>query len=475
MNAIRFGTDGWRAIIAEDFTFANVRLVANAVAATVHNRSRSPRLVVGYDTRFASDRFALAVAEVLTAAGVRVLLADRPVPTPVLSYAIVDTGADGGIMITASHNPAAWNGIKIKTRDGGAAGSDEVAIIERQLAIQAAERQAPPRQSIEAAVQAGQLERLNLLPRYIARLHELVDLPALRQSGLTIVADSLYGSGGGLLAELLSGATTVVEELHGQPNPLFPGLHGPEPVATNLVALGERVRLSGADVGLALDGDADRIGLVDELGRYVNQQRVFTLLTLYLLEIQGRRGPIVKSVNATTLLDRLAAAWELPVTVTPVGFKYLGPTLQATAGLIAGEESGGFAFQGHIPERDGLLAGLYLLDYQRRLRLPMSGLIARLHERLGPAEYDRLDLTFAAAERESLTERVQSAAPLRLADRAVEAIDRLDGTKFQLAGGSWLLIRFSGTEPLLRLYAEGETTAEVAQLLAAGRAIVGLG
>ncbi|MCC6629448.1 MAG: phosphoglucomutase/phosphomannomutase family protein, partial [Chloroflexi bacterium] len=286
--------------------------------------------------------------------------------------------------------------------------------------------------------------------------------------------DAMHGAGGGQFPTLLAGGSTRVVEINGQPNPAFPGLRGPEPVAVNLTQLGRVVAESHSALGLALDGDADRIGMVDERGRFVTLQQVFALLVVYLVEQRGWRGPIVKSVNATSMLDRLAQEYGLPVHTTPVGFKYLGPALIEHQGLIAGEESGGFAFRGHIPERDGVLAGLFLVDLVRRVGQPASAVVAALHEKIGAFAYDRLDLTFDPARRQALLERAEAAQPARLADRRVLAITDLDGVKFELEDGCWLLIRFSGTEPLLRLYAEGRDAAEVARLLEQARALLGL-
>lgn len=474
MSSIHFGTDGWRAIIAEDFTFANVRLVARAIADSLAPADSRPAVVVGYDTRFASDRFAVAVAEVLTAQDVHVTLADRPCPTPALAYTITRRDTSGGVMVTASHNPAGFNGIKVRTHYGGAASSDDVAVIERDIERHAATAGSIDRLSLKAAEDGGLLVRLNVIPDYHARLAELVDLEPLRQAGLTVMTDAMFGAGAGHLPALLGGGSTRVVEINGQHNPAFPGLRGPEPIASNLTQLSKLVAESRSALGLALDGDADRIGLVDEHGRFINTQQVFAILTLYLLEQRNWRGPIVKAVNATTMLDQIADSYQLETHTTPVGFKSLGPRLAEVDGLIAGEESGGFAFHQHIPERDGILAGLFLLDYMHRLGCPASGLVERLRERVGTFAYDRHDLTFEASQRDVLLERAHAARPARLADRPVLDISYQDGVKFVLEDGCWLLLRFSGTEPLLRLYAEGRSDGEVARLLQRGREILGL-
>jgi phosphomannomutase len=328
--------------------------------------------------------------------------------------------------------------------------------------------------SLADAEAAGRLERVDLIPDYHARLTKLVDLDAIRQAGVTIVVDAMHGAGGGQFPAMLSGDSTRVIEINGQINPAFPGIRGPEPIAANLVHLSRVVADSRSALGLALDGDADRIGFVDEQGRYVNQQQVFALLALYLIEQRGRKGPIVKAVNASVMLDQIAAQHRLELYITPVGFTHLGPKLAEVNGLIAGEESGGFAFRGHLPERDGMLAGLYLIDFMRRLDCSASDLVSLLTERFGPYAYDRLDLPFDPDQRARLTERARAAQPSRLADRAVQEISYQDGVKFILEDGCWLLIRFSGTEPLLRLYAEGRSPEEVGRLLARGRELLDL-
>ncbi len=471
---IEFGTDGWRAIIAEDFTFENVRYCAQAVADYLHATGLAARgLVVGYDTRFASDRFAAAVAEVAAANEVPVYLCDRPEPTPVVSYTVLHRRAGGGVVITSSHNPAPYNGFKYKPDYAGSASPEIVAALEDRIRVhQAAED--VQRMPFAEALKAGRVQMIDARSPYVARLGELVDLARLRASGLHVVHDALYGAGLGYFATLLGGGATRVDALHAEINPNFPGIHGPEPIPPNVDALLAAVPRLGADVGLATDGDADRIGLVDEQGRFVNQLEVYGLLLLYLLEVRGERGAVVRSLTSTAMADRLAAAYGLPVYETQVGFKYVGPKMLETNAIMGGEESGGYGFRGHIPERDAILAGLYLLDLRLQMQRPLSAIVRYLHEKAGESYYDRHDVAFPPDQRAAIEARVSAATPTSIAGLRVVRIDDLEGRKFYLEDGSWLLIRFSGTEPLLRIYTETTSPERVGQILAAGHEITGV-
>lgn len=470
---IKFGTDGWRAIIAEDFTFANVRACAAAVVRFLRSRGLQGRpFVVGHDTRFASEDFAAAVAEVTAAAGVRTLLADRPCPTPAVSFAILERGAGGAAVITASHNPWRYNGFKYKPEYAGSASPEIVAAIEAELPDVLA-GPPPARLALPEAEAQGLLERFDPRPGYLARLGALVDLDALRRAGLRIAVDAMYGTGVGYFPELLDGGTTTVVELHSERNPIFPGIASPEPITRNLEELCALVARERFDAGIANDGDADRVGLVDERGRFINQLQVFALLTYYLLEYRGERGPIVKSVTTTQMVQRLGEQYGVPVYETQVGFKYLGPKMLEVGALIGGEESGGYGFRGHIPERDGILAGLYLLDFIARTGKRPSELLDELFARVGPHFYDRIDLHLSEEERPKVLARAQAARPDAIAGLRVTAVDTTDGFRFTLDGRGWLLLRFSGTEPLLRIYTEVDDEALVSRVLDAGRELVG--
>ena len=470
---IKFGTDGWRGIIAEDFTFDNVRVCAQGVADYLNGASLAHRgLVVGYDTRFASEDFAAAAAEVAAANGIRVYLCQEATPTPVISYAILVKQAGGAIVISASHNPASWNGFKYKLESACSASPEVIAELEGHISrIQASGmvKQMP----LDQALEDGMVARFDPSPPYLHHIRELVDLERLRQSGLKVMVDSMYGAGAGYFRSILSGGTTEVTEIHAERNPLFPGLQ-PEPIASNLGELSARVKGDGASVGLATDGDADRIGIIDERGEFLTPLQVFPLLALYLLEVCDRRGAIIKTITSTSMLYRLGELYEVPVHETPVGFKHVAPKMIAEDALIGGEESGGFAFRGHMPERDGILSGLLFLDLMIREQKSPSQLIDYLFSKVGPHCYERIDIEFPAREQEAITHRLSRSRPSHIDNTAVTGLETSDGFRFLLADRTWLLIRFSGTEPILRIYAESDSPARVKRLLAAGRRMAGV-
>ena len=470
---IKFGTDGWRGVIAEDFTFDNVRLCAQGTANMLAVNHDDRPVVVGYDTRFASKQFSEAVAEVFAGNGLHVLLADRPAPTPAVGYNLVARGAGSGVVVTASHNPPEWNGYKFKPDYGGSASPEIVADLERHVAR--AEREAQPKvKSLAEGAKHGLIEYFDPEPLYLENLGRLVDLDGIRQAGLRVAVDSMHGSGARYLARLVTGDSTSVVELRAERNPSFPGMIQPEPLPQNLARLMSEVAESDADVGLATDGDADRLGVVDAHGSFVTTLEAFALLCYYELEVLGNRGPLVRSITMTSMIDKLGKAYGVPVFDTPVGFKYLGPVMMREDALTAGEESGGYAFRGNIPERDGILSGLMILDLMVKTGKSVSELLSVLRDTVGPHYYDRLDLQFDAAEREAIERRVGSARPLQFAGRRVEDIDTRDGYRFVLPDGYWSLIRFSGTEPLLRVYAEGDSPDMVQTLLSEARSLAGV-
>ncbi|MBK7127281.1 MAG: phosphoglucomutase/phosphomannomutase family protein [Dehalococcoidia bacterium] len=469
-NPVHFGTDGWRAIIAETFTFENVMACAQAAAdhfAATYGKGQP--MVVGYDTRFLSDEFALSVARVLAGNGFRVQLANRPAPTPALSYRIIETQACGGIVVTSSHNPFRWNGIKVKPHYGGSASPEFVAEIERRvpaiLATPGAVKLAPST--------AESIERFDPLPGYLATLGEKVDIQRIKAAGLRVAVDPMYGSGAGLFEELLAGGKSTVTEIHSERNPAFPGIRAPEPIESNL---GEFMHLMASrryDIGIANDGDADRVGLVDEKGNYVDQLRAFALLVNYMLGERGLRGPIVKSVTTTNMAALLAKHYGVDLFETPVGFKHIGPLMMEKDALIGGEESGGYGFRGHLPERDGILAGLYLLDYAAATGKPPSELLERVFQITGPHYYERIDIELEPGSNERFKANLDAARPGEIAGRPVRSSDRTDGWRFFIDEG-WLLFRLSGTEPLLRIYTEVTASTLVRPVLDAGRQIAGL-
>ncbi|MBI3953497.1 MAG: phosphoglucomutase/phosphomannomutase family protein [Chloroflexi bacterium] len=471
---IKFGTDGWRALIAEGFTFANVRACAAGVACLVQAGPRPQRgVVIGYDTRFGSEAFASAAAEVVAGAGLPVTLGDRAASTPALAFAVVTQNAAGGIVITSSHNPWDWNGFKYKPDYGGSA--TEAITRELEAAANAAVPRALDRLPLDVARREGKLSFLDPRPQYFRQLASLIDLERLRGAGLRVAVDSMHGAAAGYLAGLLKGGRTAVRELHGRRDPLFRGVGGrPEPIEPHLGALRRAIQRGRFHVGLATDGDGDRLGVLDERGRFVTQLQVYGLLALYMLEVRGERGPLVKALTSTAMAEKLGRLYHVPVFETAVGMKHLGSVFRREQALFGGEESGGFVFRGHIPERDGVLSALAFLDLMVALGKTPAQLVKYLYEKAGPHHYRRVDVTFPAAERERIAARLAAAEPRRLAGEAVSERDSLDGTRFRFADGSWLLIRFSGTEPLLRLYAEATSPKRVEALLKAGRELAGV-
>lgn len=473
MNDIKFGTDGWRARIAEDYTFANVRRAAQAFALYLHQQGLAARgCVIGYDQRFQSEHFAAAAAEVLAGNGIPVWLTDRVTPTPVISYAVVERGAGGAINITASHNPPTDNGFKVRDEHGGAIPPIGLKQIEALIPATEAEARWV---DLDRAEAAGLVRRWDPAPAYVEHLQTLVDLDRLRQAALTILVEPMWGNASGWYPRLLGSPSNRIIEVHAGRNPIFPEMKRPEPIRPNIdVALRRTVEV-GADVLLINDGDADRMGIGDEHGEFLDQLRVFSLLTYYLLEYRGERGPIVKTLSSSSMLNRLAERYGVPVHETGVGFKYIAPKFLETNALIGGEESGGYAFRGNVPERDGILGNLYFVDFMLRAGKSPSALMQELFDVLGQMYYyDRVDTRFPAELRPQVVERLQCQRPERLVGVPVREVVTVDGYKYDLGEMGWLLIRFSGTEPLLRVYCEVTDAALVKPLLRAGLELAGL-
>jgi alpha-D-glucose phosphate-specific phosphoglucomutase len=475
MTTIKFGTDGWRAIIAEDYTFDNVRICAQAVARYLQDARVADRgVVIGYDTRFASEDFAAAVAEVMAGNGIRAYLCDRAAPTPTISYSILERKAGGAVIITSSHNPGIWNGFKIKPEYAGSASPEVIAKVEKNIAAIQSGHDTIRRVKLAQGLEDKLVVPFNPAPAYLKQIASLVDVEAIKAAGITVVADAMFGAGIGYFPTVLAGGNTRVIEVNNVRNPLFPGMHNPEPIAHNLAALQAGIAQNQAQVGLATDGDADRIGLMDEHGVFINQLQVYALLLLYLLEVRGKRGPIVKTVTTTAMAVKLARLYNIPVYETQVGFKYVGPKMMETGAIMGGEESGGFGFAGHIPERDGVLAGLFLLDLMIKKGKSPSQLIEYLYSLVGPHYYDRIDITLTPELRECALAHARSARPEKVAGLKVSGTDTVDGFRYTLQDGGWLLIRFSGTEPLMRIYTETTQQDKVQAILTAGKHIVGL-
>jgi len=473
-NLIRFGTDGWRGIIAEDFTFDNVRICAQAVAEYLkQNRLDKKSLVIGYDMRFASEDFAAAVAEVIAGNNIKVHLCLKPAPTPVVSFAVPATKSAGAIVITASHNPGSWNGFKYKSRDGASAPDEITSQIEGNIASLTRRGGSVKRLALDKALKKGIVDYLDPSPAYFDRLSHFVDVEELRRQKLNIIVDPMYGAGIGYFKTALQNGNLKITEINAERNPSFPQIQ-PEPIAKNLTKLSRLVVEQKAGVGLATDGDADRIGIIDEKGWFLTQHQVFALLCLYLLEVRGERGALVRTLTSTMMISRLGKLFNVAVYETPVGFKYVAPLMMEKNAIIGGEESGGYGFRGHVPERDAILAGLYFLDFMVETRKTPSQLLDYLYSKVGPHYYDRRDFHISAAKRQTILERLSSSSPDTIAGARVTKVDTTEGFRFFLGDESWLLIRFSGTEPLVRIYSEAESLERVRLLLDEGRKLIGL-
>jgi phosphomannomutase len=472
LTDIHFGTDGWRGRIAEDYTFDNVRRCAQGFASYLsEHHDEDADVVIGYDKRFAAEHFAAAAAEVMVGNGFHVWLTETSTPTPVISYSITERGAIGGINITASHNPPWDCGFKVRDQHGAAVSPAGLREIEAFIpSIDRVERL-----PMEEAQGKDRVTIWDPAPAYLAHVGKLVEIERLKSAGLDIMVEPMWGNGVGWFPRILDGGKTRVTEIHNQRNPLFPEMTRPEPIPPNVdVGLRKTVEI-GADVCLIMDGDADRMGIGDENGVFINQLQVYALLAYYLLEVRGERGPIVKTISTTSMLDKLGQMYDVPVYATGVGFKFVGPKMLETDAMIGGEESGGYAFRGSVPERDGILGNLYFLDLMVRTGMSPSQLIVHLYEKLGASYYyDRVDTRFPSDKRPEAKARLDAAQPETLAGLGVTDIVTLDGYKYVLEDGGWLLIRFSGTEPIIRVYCETTDESKVKPLLDEGLELAGL-
>jgi phosphomannomutase len=469
---ITFGTDGWRGVIAEEYTFDNVRRCAQGFANYLLEEGRQGQwVVVGHDKRFDSEFFAAAVAEVLAGNGLKVYLTDGATPTPVIAFSVVNKKACGAVNITASHNPGTDNGFKVRNEFGGAIDPDGLLKIEALIpdAMESVKRSA-----YQEAEAAGLIVKFDPVTPYEAHINQLIDLQPIRDAGLTVMVDSMWGNGAGYFPRLLAGGKTRVLEIHNQRNPIFPEMKRPEPIPPN-VDVGLQATLDNhADVLLITDGDADRLGVGDENGQFVNQLRVYGLLAYYLLEVRGLRGAIVKTLSTTGMLNKLGQIYNVPVYETAVGFKYVAPKMLETDALIGGEESGGYAFRGNVPERDGILAGLYMLDLMVRLGKKPTGLLKLLFAKVGGEYfYERIDRPFSGSHADR-RKMIMDANPQTIGGLKVKELVTVDGFQFKLEDGGWLLIRFSGTEPILRVYCETMHADKVQAIIQDGLKIAGL-
>jgi alpha-D-glucose phosphate-specific phosphoglucomutase len=471
---IKFGTDGWRGVIASDFTFENVRVAAAAVAAYLHAQTdpkqAAPRgICIGYDSRFLSEAFARTCADVVAATGIAVKLAREITPTPAVSYGVRELGAAGGIMITSSHNPAQWNGVKYKAWFGGSGSPAIIAEIESYLGAPVPKAETP-----------AAIEEVDFISPYMAAIEKFADLDLIAKSGRKFGIDSMYGAGRRLLAGVFTRIGVDFVQIRGNVDPLFPGIN-PEPILPHIQALGDAVVANGCDAGLCTDGDADRIGATDEHGNFVDPHKIFSVLLEWVLKRKGWPGDVTRAFNTTKMLDRICAKYGRTIHEHGIGFKYVVDYMQAQEIVMGGEESGGIGFQRHLPERDGLLNALLLANVMAEEKKTLGELVADLQAEYGEHQYGRIDLHIPDELKNAAIARARAlkAGDTSFAGMPILRVETLDGVKFYLdnpeaatkpnAAETWLLLRASGTEPLMRIYSESCSTESVAKLLEAGR------
>ena len=468
---IKFGTDGWRGEIAEDYTFENLRRAAQGFAAYLIEKGFAGQwVIVGHDKRFHSENFAAATAEVLAGNGLKVYLTDGATPTPVIAYAVVNKKACGAVNITASHNPPTDNGFKVRDPNGGAIDPEGLKRIEALIPDSVEDVK---RKDLKDAIKEQSIVYFDAATPYMEHVQKLVDVQPIKDAGFTVVVDAMWGNGAGWFTNLIGGGKTKVIEIHNERNPSFPEMKRPEPIRPN-IDVGLKATVDNkADVLLITDGDADRCGIGDENGEFINQLRVYALLAYYLLDVRGEKGDIVKTLSTTTMLNKLGKLYNVPVHETGVGFKYVAPKMMETDALIGGEESGGYAFRGNVPERDGILAGLYFLDFMVRTGKKPTELLKMLFDKVGEHFYDRVDTPFSG-DRQTREQMILDAKPEAIGGLKVTELITVDGFQFKLEDGGWLLIRFSGTEPIMRVYCETTHGDKVQAILDDGLKIAGI-
>jgi len=467
---IKFGTDGWRGLIADDFTFANVRIAAGAVAAYIHAKEDPAKgLCIGYDTRFGSRSFARACAEVVAATGIPVLLANGITPTPALSFGVRGRSAAGGIMITSSHNPAQWNGVKYKAWYGGSGKPSIIADIESRLG-----------QQVARPTQPAPIHEVDFLPDYLKAIENFADLDLIAKSGMKFAIDSMYGAGGTIISDIFTRIGVAHVQIRGNVDPLFPGIN-PEPIEPHIRALGEAVVANGCQAGLCTDGDADRIGATDEHGEFVDPHKIFCVLLSWVLKRKGWPGAVTRAFNTTKMLDRICKKHGRELIEHGIGFKFVCDYMLEREIVMGGEESGGIGFQRHLPERDGLLNALLLANVMAEEGKTLGQLVADLQAEYGEHQYGRIDMHISDEIKNGAITRARA---LKTGDPVFARMtilrqDNLDGVKFYLdnpeaatkpnAAETWLLLRASGTEPLMRIYTESCSKESVARLLESAR------
>ncbi|MGA2853119.1 MAG: phosphoglucomutase/phosphomannomutase family protein [Verrucomicrobiota bacterium] len=484
MAQIKFGTDGWRAVIAEDFNFANVARVAQAAADYWKSEIRNPKseifgwqpkVVVGYDRRFFSDRFAQITAEVLAGNDFQVVLTPEPVPTPSVSFAVKHLRAVGGVMITASHNPPIFNGFKLKSYYGGSSDSETCKAVERFLdknpvCCAPGSAGVPPARTKlagETPALPGKISVQDVRPAHYAALKKLVDFKLIAKSKLRFAHDALFGVGAGCFETILAGTTCKVTTLNGKHDVLFGGIN-PEPIDKNYGPSQKFLRSHPHDICLVTDGDADRVGGMDGRGNYLTTHQLICLLLHHFVVNRKQTGRVVKALTTTSMVDKMCAAYGLPLVETGVGFKYICAEMLKGGVLLGAEESGGIGFPGHIPERDGIAAGLMLLELLATERVSVNKILAKLEKQFGSHRYGRIDTHYPLEKRASLMEFLKTNPPAKLLRSPMAEVKTFDGVKFVAEDSSWLMLRGSGTEPVLRIYAETKSEAGVRKLLQLG-------
>jgi len=471
MGGVKFGTDGWRAVISEDYTFDNVKLVAQAVSDYVKEaltssqeaKVKDKRFVIGYDTRFLSDKYAELVACVMAANGIKVILSDRPTPTPSVSFAITDKGLIGGVMITASHNPARYNGIKYKAYFGGSAGPQITKKLEAGLG-----KNEPAFMDKKEAVAKGLISTEDIISKHLAFIRSYAKIALLKKTRLKVLVDSMYGTGNDYIAELLKDGKCKVDTIHNEKNPGFGGIN-PEPIMPNLKELAEKTKKGKYDLGIATDGDADRLGIALPNGKLLTGHKVMSLLLLHLLEDRSMTGGVVQTLCGTVLINKVCDKYGLKRYETPVGFKYICELMLKEDILIGGEETGGVAFKNSIPERDGVLSGLLMLEMMAMRKKKMLRILEDVDDEYGTFEYRRLDLRYPDDKKAKLMAYLRNNPLKEVLGKKVVDINRLDGEKFICEDSSWLMMRLSGTEPILRVYAEASSEKKAFAILDFGK------
>ncbi len=475
---IHFGTDGWRAVISDSFTFDNLRIVAQAIADAVASdhwdrstHTDSNKIVIGFDTRFLSDRFAGEVARVLAANGFTVLLTQADSPTPAISYAVKHQNAIAGVMITASHNAPRYNGVKLKGAFGGSALPEQCRRVEIYINDNEEQARGPNLMDFKKARAAGLIQKFNPLPAYFEHLHKLINSEVIADNPQRFVVDAMYGSGRGVIKSFLQGTGCEIYEIRGEMNPGFGGVH-PEPIAKYLGPLASAISSGMGNFGVVTDGDGDRIGAMDERGTFVDPHKIMALSLKYLVEKRGWSGSVVRTISTTRMIDRLAKRYGLKLIETAVGFNHIADHMMKEDVLIGGEESGGISIKGHIPEGDGPMMGLLLVEMIAAEKKPLGEMVNELLADVGPVIYERTDLRLSRpVAKAEMTEFLTKQAPNEIGGQKVAEISQRDGVKYIMADDSWLLIRPSGTEPVLRVYAEGRTQEMVKALIGYGKTV----